>query len=295
MQASDGTDKFAFRSPHGMKAARGSLRKVAGIDVRHLQHFNNPGRAWHDLSGPQDTLTVVLAEIGGRCEARENLRRSVALHQQRPHHISFVPAEMRTWGYAENIESVRELRLSFDSKSLANLLGPDLAPARTQIPDLMFQDKRAVDCARLLAAACDAGEQSPRLYGEGLVLALLSLCFQSPPRKQGSGLSALQLRQVLDFLHQHLDAALSLSELARLVDLSPSQFARQFKAATGVSPHRYQLNTRIGKAQELLLVQGESLSMVAAATGFVDQSHFTRTFKRVTGATPHAWLRDRNS
>ena len=63
------------------------------------------------------------------------------------------------------------------------------------------------------------------------------------------------------------------------------------KASTGVSPHRYQLDTRIGKAQELLLMKGESLSMVAAATGFADQSHFTRTFKRVTGATPHSGIR----
>ena len=58
-------------------------------------------------------------------------------------------------------------------------------------------------------------------------------------------------------------------------------------------PHRYQLNTRIGKAQELLLMKGESLSMVAVATGFADQSHFTRTFKRVTGATPHEWHQNR--
>ena len=65
------------------------------------------------------------------------------------------------------------------------------------------------------------------------------------------------------------------------------------KASTGVSPHRYQLNTRIGKAQELLLTKGESLSMVAVATGFADQSHFTRTFKRVTGATPHEWHQNR--
>jgi hypothetical protein len=66
MQVSQGSDRFEFRSPHGMKAAHSRLRTFAGIAVRHLQHFNYPGRAWHDLSGPQDTLTVVLAEIGGR-------------------------------------------------------------------------------------------------------------------------------------------------------------------------------------------------------------------------------------
>src|ERR1700733_11245987 len=68
MQVSEGSDTFEFRSPHGMKAAHSRLRTFAGIAVRHLQHFNHPGPAWHDLSGPQDTLTVVVAEIGGRDE-----------------------------------------------------------------------------------------------------------------------------------------------------------------------------------------------------------------------------------
>src|SRR4029077_8327352 len=126
MQVSEGPDTFEFRSPHGMKAAHSRLRTFEGIAVRHLQHFNYPGRAWHDLSGPQDTLTVVLAEIGGRCEARTNLRRPAALDRQRPNHISFVPAEMRVWGYTDNMESVREVRLSFDRKSLGDWFGTEL-------------------------------------------------------------------------------------------------------------------------------------------------------------------------
>jgi len=142
MQVSEGSDTFEFRSPHGMKAAHSRLRTFAGIAVRHLQHFNHPGRAWHDLSGPQDTLTVVLAEIGGRCEARTNLHRPAALERQRPNHISFVPAEMRVWGYTDNMESVRELRLSFDRKSLGDWFGTDLDPGKAGNPELMFHDKR---------------------------------------------------------------------------------------------------------------------------------------------------------
>ena len=125
------------------------------------------------------------------------------------------------------------------------------------------------------------------------MIALLSACFQGQSRKEKSGLPASQLRLVLDYIHENLDASVSLIELARLVGLSSSQFARLFKASTGVSPHRYQLNTRIGKAQELLLLKGEGLSTVAAATGFADQSHFTRAFKRVIGATPREWRQDR--
>src|SRR5438132_10133940 len=205
MQVSEGSDTFEFRSPHGMKAAHSRLRTFAGIAVRHLQHFNHPGRAWHDLSGPQDTLTVVLAEIGGRCQARTNLHRPAALERQRPNHISFVPAEMRVWGYTDNMESVRELRLSFDRKSLGDWFGTDLDPGKAGNPELMFHDKRAVECARLLAAECDASDPSMGLYGEGLTIALLSACFQGRPQKENSGLSVSQLRLVLDFIHEHLD------------------------------------------------------------------------------------------
>src|SRR5712664_1510971 len=92
MQVSAGSDTFEFRSPHGMKTARSRLR--------------------------------TFAEIGGRCEARTNLYRPAALELQRPNHISFVPAEMRVWGYTDNMESVRELRLSFDRFKTMERTGP---------------------------------------------------------------------------------------------------------------------------------------------------------------------------
>jgi hypothetical protein len=47
------------------------------------------------------------------------------------------------------MESVRELRLSFDRKSLGDWFGPDLDPCKAGNPELMFHDKRAVECAQL--------------------------------------------------------------------------------------------------------------------------------------------------
>jgi len=153
--------------------------------------------------------------MGGRCEARTNLRRPASVDRQRPNHISFIPAKIRIWGYSDNIESVRELRLSFDRNSLRACLGPDLDSRKAGSPDLMFHDERAVECARLLAAECDASDPSARLYGEGLMVALLSACFERRSRKARSGLSVSQLRLVLDFIHENLDASISLFALAR--------------------------------------------------------------------------------
>lgn len=285
----DKQDRFQFRSVHGMRAARGRLRTIAGVEIRHLHHFHHAGRAWHDLSGELDTLTLVLAESGGRCEARSNLNNPVALALQRPNHISFVPAQMKIWGYTDTIESVRELRLSFDWEALKRSLGEDLDFGKRETPMLMFQEKRALDLARMLAADCDAMAPAGDMYGEGLLLALLGVCFQREHQKAEGGLSGAQLKLVLDYMHEYFVASVSIAELAQLVDLSASQFARLFRRSTDMSPHQYLLSRRIEKAQELLRRKGESLAAVAAATGFADQSHLTRVFKRVTGVTPHAW------
>ena len=294
-QVSGERDAFTFRSPHGMKSATIKVRTFAGVAVRRIQHFNNPGRAWHDLSDSQDTLSIVLAEIGGRCEARPRMNQPAALERQRPNHISFIPADMRTWAYSDNIESVRELRLTFDCQTVRERLGPDMKLMESECPRLMFHDERILQCARLLADECDASSPSAYLYGEGLTVALLAACFQPPAKQDLHGLAGWQLRRVTEFIHEYLNVPLTLAQLAELADLSSSQFARLFKESTGIPPHRYQLRARIERSQELLLSSKEPLSEIAIATGFADQSHFTRVFRNFTGATPKQWKTDRKS
>jgi AraC family transcriptional regulator len=101
-----------------------------------------------------------------------------------------------------------------------------------------------------------------------------------------------QLRNVTEFMIEHLAETVRLADLAAMTGLSQSQFGRAFKASTGVTPHRWQLSRRIARAQELLFAGSMPLSEIALATGFAEQSHFTRVFKRVVGASPGAWQRE---
>ena len=93
------------------------------------------------------------------------------------------------------------------------------------------------------------------------------------------------LRPVLDMLRKERSDILSINELAHMAGMSRYQILRAFRAATGLTPHAWQLNQRINQAREHLQA-GEDLAEIAYRLGFADQSHFQRTFKAYAGVTP---------
>lgn len=79
-----------------------------------------------------------------------------------------------------------------------------------------------------------------------------------------------------------------IEDMAQSIAVSPYHMIRQFKAACGLTPHQFQIQCRVRKAQRLL-EEGKSVTEVAYATGFCDQSHFDRCFKRIVWLTPNAY------
>ena len=76
------------------------------------------------------------------------------------------------------------------------------------------------------------------------------------------------------------------SEVARICDMSPSRFCREFKSAFGVTFVEYLSHYRVAKAKRLLANPKISVTDVAAATGFGDPSYFTRVFRKHESASP---------
>ncbi len=79
-----------------------------------------------------------------------------------------------------------------------------------------------------------------------------------------------------------------IADMAQSIAVSPYHMIRQFKAACGLTPHQFQIQCRVRKAQRLL-EEGKSVTEAAYATGFCDQSHFDRCFKRIVRLTPNAY------
>src|SRR5580765_5551595 len=76
--------------------------------------------------------------------------------------------------------------------------------------------------------------------------------------------------------------------LARVSHVSAAHFARSFKEAFGVPPHRYLLTRRIERATALLRDTDLSITDIAYRTGWNSLGTFGRTFRDVTGRSPGA-------
>ena len=76
--------------------------------------------------------------------------------------------------------------------------------------------------------------------------------------------------------------------LARVSGASEAHFARSFKEAFGVPPHRYLLTRRIERATALLRETELSITEIAFQTGWNSLGTFGRTFRDVIGESPGA-------
>jgi len=97
-----------------------------------------------------------------------------------------------------------------------------------------------------------------------------------------------RLERARDFLHDHLERAVTLAEMASVAGLSQFHLARYFKEAFGEAPIAYHRELRLRRAARLLSL-GHSVADVAEKTGYSDQVALSHAFRRRFGAPPRQW------
>jgi AraC family transcriptional regulator len=102
-------------------------------------------------------------------------------------------------------------------------------------------------------------------------------------------LSRVQLARITEYIDEQLDRDISLSDLAKIANLSPVYFSRLFRQAIGQGPHNYVVSRRLHRAKRLLSATDRSIAEIALECGFCHQEHLTRTFRRQLDTTPAAF------
>jgi AraC-like DNA-binding protein len=89
-----------------------------------------------------------------------------------------------------------------------------------------------------------------------------------------------------NFIHEHSDEELSLTQVAKAVNISGNHLSEKFKQVTGINFVEYVAHTRFEKARGLLHDPNLRVSEIAFAVGFQSLSQFNRVFKKLSGKSP---------
>jgi AraC-like DNA-binding protein len=183
--------------------------------------------------------------------------------------------------------------LAFPVRSLTPLLeGTGIAMnAFAPFFGRMREAPRASRLMNELWAVASRGAPSATLLLDGLALQLLAVTADSAAL---SPLGAarpedVRIARAIDHAEAHLAEPLCVAELAGIAAMSPSRFARVFRATTGETVWGFVQRRRLERAREMLVHGREPIAGIAVACGLTDQTHMTKLFRRAYGTTPKAF------
>ena len=94
------------------------------------------------------------------------------------------------------------------------------------------------------------------------------------------------VRDLADYVDDHLHGRVRLTDMAALTGLSPGHFAKKLQRSIGLTAPAFVNHRRVRRAMDLLRDGGLGLGRIADDLGFSSQSHFNRVFAKLTGLTP---------
>lgn len=121
----------------------------------------------------------------------------------------------------------------------------------------------------------------------GICLQMLGLIYVIAMHRQQPENPDEQLISKAKFmLRESLEQQVNMQKLAQELPMGYSKFRKEFKRATGQSPHAYHLALRLDKACELLRSTALTVSEISCHTGFESPFYFSKIFRKKNGMSP---------
>lgn len=97
---------------------------------------------------------------------------------------------------------------------------------------------------------------------------------------------ASRVMQATNYIREHFNNSLTVSDVARIAGMSEPSFYNHFKSIMGISPLQYQKELRLTEAHKRLHDSESSVTSVAFSVGYESPTQFSREFSRKYGVTP---------
>jgi len=94
------------------------------------------------------------------------------------------------------------------------------------------------------------------------------------------------VKKIDELLRDDRNETITLHGMAAITGVHPVTISKYFPRYFSCTLGEYMRKLKIERSLSLIKSPGNSLTSIAYACGFFDQSHFTRTFKEVTGFLP---------
>lgn len=261
-----------MRERFQQSAASRSLRhaEVEGFQVTEAFHPGGSHLPWHHHDGP--TICYVLGGAFAERSGHRTLRCTTGT-------LKVTPAGEP---HANEFDSgdARGLMIEVASGRLAALR------PHAEVLDEPFQAAggQLVTLARRIRRELQETDGAASLALEGLLLELIAEAQRSQARDPAE--PRPWLARAREILHDTPTERHTLTAIAEAVDVHPVTLARAFRRTFGCSVGQYLRRLRLEEASRLLLATDRSITEVALATGYSDQSHFSNAFRRHTGVPP---------
>lgn len=247
--------------------------QLAGLTITDTE-YTHPKVDWHYHENAYFTFILQGNVIeGNRKEVYHCAGGTLLFHNWQEPHYNIKPA-----GYT------RGLHVELNGKWLSDYsLNASCLEGSRKITDV---DTRLLFYKVFKETRTGSGE--PAI--ESLVLAAIDSMIQK--QKSSSTRRPAWTKKITELLYYEPQERLRLKDIASALNIHPVHLCRDFARHFNCTLGEYQRKLKIQRSLTLLPDDRYTLTEVAHACGFSDQSHFIRSFKRVYGISPNKFRKD---
>ena len=106
------------------------------------------------------------------------------------------------------------------------------------------------------------------------------------PAEAEDGQNLQTILHIPSYLETHLCEKITISDLSRMISVSPTYLKTEFRRIHGISVHRCLIDLRMRRAAELICCTNQPIYKIAQEVGYEGMSQFSAAFKKYYGTTP---------